>query len=391
MRINNNTFQRDANISLVAQTIWRHPGISRIDIARALNLYRSTVTNIIQNLIEAGIVYEAEAGEVTPQGGRRPILLRINEKMGCVVGLEIQPDFYRAAVTNIYGQRLYEEEKPLKDSSLAAVFAFLFDHLRTVVENIRLPFLGISIALPGIINPDEGIIIQSDPFDLTNYHFYREVAARYPVPIMIENDANCCAWEDLNRYRDTPLEDFISVLAEYHTKNPLTGLRSGVGVGMGIALGGKIHYGKRYAAGEFTSVLWQQGKSGQFELSDEVMLHVADNEGAYRQFLIELFKSLKPIVSVFDPEVLFFHGEACRNRTVVLELLEKDEQHGLKSVLQRVGCRLELSPGDIFDVAHGAASMFVHRLFSVPELTDRKGSYRISWEEIFERVKNGTR
>ncbi|MCX7655981.1 MAG: ROK family transcriptional regulator [Treponemataceae bacterium] len=373
----------------MAQTIWRHPGISRIDIARSLNLYRSTVTNIIQNLLEAGIVYEAEEGEATSQGGRRPILLRINEKMGCIGGIEIQPDFYRAVIVNVYGHQLYKEEKNIEGGSLADMVVFIFDHLRSIIETINLPLLGIGIALPGIINPDEGIIIQSDPFNLTNFNFYKEISPFWPIPLAIENDANCCAWEDLTRYRYNELEDFVSVLAEYHVKNPFTGVRSGVGVGIGIALGGKIHYGKRYAAGEFTSMLWNRQNTGQFELDDKTMLNVAIDKEAFKKFLIELFKNLKPIVSVFDPEVLFFHGEVCKNQGIMLDLLKEDDIHGLKSVLERVGCRIEFSSSDPFDVAQGAASMFINRLFSIPELMYRKGSYRIKWEEIFELVKNG--
>jgi len=60
MRINNNNFQKNANTSLVAQLIWKSPGISRVDIARELNLYRSTVTNIISALIDDEVVYEGE-------------------------------------------------------------------------------------------------------------------------------------------------------------------------------------------------------------------------------------------------------------------------------------------------------------------------------------------
>ena len=95
MRINNNNFQKNANTSLVAQLIWKSPGISRVDIARELNLYRSTVTNIISALIDDEVVYEGEEGSGMSRGGRKPIILRLNEKFGCVVGFDIQPSHYR--------------------------------------------------------------------------------------------------------------------------------------------------------------------------------------------------------------------------------------------------------------------------------------------------------
>lgn len=51
MPVNNNMFQKNSNISLVAKEIWKNKEVSRIEIARNLNLYRSTVTNIISFLL----------------------------------------------------------------------------------------------------------------------------------------------------------------------------------------------------------------------------------------------------------------------------------------------------------------------------------------------------
>jgi DNA-binding transcriptional regulator LsrR (DeoR family) len=71
MQINNN-FQKNANIAMVAQLLWRRPGISRVEIARQLDLYRSTVSNIINTLRENGVVYEDCEGSAMPQGDENP-------------------------------------------------------------------------------------------------------------------------------------------------------------------------------------------------------------------------------------------------------------------------------------------------------------------------------
>jgi len=109
MRINNNNFQKNANTSLVSQLIWKSPGISRVDIARELSLYRSTVTNIISALIDNDVVYEGEEGSGMSRGGRKPIILRLNEKFGCVIGFDIQPSHFRAVILDISGALLFQE------------------------------------------------------------------------------------------------------------------------------------------------------------------------------------------------------------------------------------------------------------------------------------------
>lgn len=389
MRINNNTFQRNANISMVAQTIWRKPGISRIDIARDLNLYRSTVTNIIQTLIDAKVVYEAEEGEVTSQGGRRPILLRINERMGCVLGLELQVDRFRAVVVDVYGTTLHQIEETVQSKNFSELFVEVVERMRPVVESTRLPLLGICVGMPGIVNPDECIIIRSDPFKLENYPFGKEVGCTYPVPVLIENDANCCAWEELTQHRDAAMQDFLCVLAEHHSRNASTGLGPGMGVGMALVLGGKLHYGKRYAAGEFASVLWRPGDGSQFGMSFQEMARIHQDDEVYKTFVSELFESLKPVVSVFDPEVVFLHGDICTRQDIVQNVYE-ERLDGLKKVMDRVGCRLEFSSGGRMDVAHGAASMFLGKLFSVPELSDVRGYGRLDWDDVFALVAQGS-
>ncbi len=66
---------KSINISRVLRLIWQKKGISRIDIAKELNLDKSTITNIITNFIKIGVVQEMKEGTPGPQGGRRPIFL----------------------------------------------------------------------------------------------------------------------------------------------------------------------------------------------------------------------------------------------------------------------------------------------------------------------------
>ena len=74
----NNDYQRNANLSRIFETVWKNPNFSRIDIARKLELYRSTVSNIIGTLVESNLICEGERGVPTEKGGRKPVFLSIN-------------------------------------------------------------------------------------------------------------------------------------------------------------------------------------------------------------------------------------------------------------------------------------------------------------------------
>ena len=77
----NNAFQRNSNLSRVFETVWKNPNFSRIDIARKLELYRSTVSNIIGTLVDSGLICEGERGLPTEKGGRKPVFLSITTSL----------------------------------------------------------------------------------------------------------------------------------------------------------------------------------------------------------------------------------------------------------------------------------------------------------------------
>ena len=103
----NNDFQRISNISQAFEIIWREKEISRIDIARKLNAYRSTVSNIIDILLENKIICEGQRGEAGEKGGRKPIYLSINKAFGAIAGIELQPEFYNVVVIDFSGETIF--------------------------------------------------------------------------------------------------------------------------------------------------------------------------------------------------------------------------------------------------------------------------------------------
>ena len=62
-------------------------GISRVEIARQMGLTRAAITSIISDLVNNGVVREAESRSVP--SGRRPIVLEINPERGFVIGVDI--------------------------------------------------------------------------------------------------------------------------------------------------------------------------------------------------------------------------------------------------------------------------------------------------------------
>ena len=63
---------RFVNSSRVLRDIWIHKETSRIQVARNLNLDKSTVSTIVAELIRVGIVHETAEGEAEETGAAAP-------------------------------------------------------------------------------------------------------------------------------------------------------------------------------------------------------------------------------------------------------------------------------------------------------------------------------
>lgn len=385
MRINNNNFQKNANTSLVAQLIWKSPGISRVDIARELSLYRSTVTNIISALIDNDVVYEGEEGSGMSRGGRKPIILRLNEKFGCVVGFDIQPSHFRAVVLDISGSLLYQEKGPLPKIGFEGILVYLMDVVLKGVEKIGLPLLAACVGIPGIVNSDKGVIVYAEPFNLHNFDIHSFFAERYSVPLFVENDANCTAWLDMTINRTIKLGDFLCLLADYHEGNYQFGDRSGIGVGIGLSIGGKVYRGSHYSAGEFCSLTWRGQSVGQTGLDEDLLIRSATDEEAWRVWMIDLFSSLVPVVSVLDPRVVFIHGKPFSDQKKITALLEEDCPQFL-AILKKINCKLVFDAEDESVVAKGAAMMYLQKLFAVPELSEMESRAHFTWDDVIDQA-----
>ena len=85
----------------VLRLLWREHRISRAEIARRCGLSRSTVTEIMDELLPTGLV--AEVGVGRSRGGRPPIVLEFQYDAACILGVEMGAAHLSVALTDLNG------------------------------------------------------------------------------------------------------------------------------------------------------------------------------------------------------------------------------------------------------------------------------------------------
>ena len=354
------------NYQRVLRSIWLNEGISRREIADLLGLDKSTITNITASLQKDMIIVEQEEGEAGPQGGRKPIKLKINRTFCAAAGIDVQPESCNVVCTNPFGELLFSKriDADISAGHFSKVFAEIVAELESKLGDMGIALAGIGLGLSGIVDPGKGVILESIPLGVTaEYELMDELSAYTDIPVMIDNDGNCCCWGELVFNRTEKLQDFICCLIEFREHR--------TAIGMGIVIDGKVHYGRNYSAGEFRSIFAGEDTNGQTLSAAGGNTAIHHDSALFQEFAEELGRNLALLVNTFSLSDCFIGGDLNAEQTAVLSRVLKQEFDRNWSYAGDSACRIRTSSIGDNAVAYGAASMIIDRLFRIPDFREQ--------------------
>lgn len=226
---------KEHNINLVLKTIYRLGEISRAEVARVTRLTRTTVSEIVGELIDQGFLEETGTG--SSAGGKPPIILRLRENSRLMVCLDLSGTEFRGALMNLRGEICHEVSIPLNGKRGEETLEYVFRLVETMIAAADAPLLGIGLAAPGLIEQDEGVVKRSVHLQWNGAPVRKLLEERYRLPVYLVNDSHAAALAEYT-------------FGEMRGAPNLIVVRVAEGIGSGIILSGSIHYGDGYGAGE---------------------------------------------------------------------------------------------------------------------------------------------
>jgi glucokinase len=236
---------RRHNQQRLLDAIRQHGPISRADLAKCTRLSPPTVSSLIEGLLgDTGLLREVGVG--ISSGGRPPILLAFNAGYGCLVGLDITSRALRFSLTDLQGRAIGRAQVPLRTDSRAAgldqvvsgIGMLLQDHGRDPAS-----VFAIGISAPGTTDIRTGRVASAPNLPgWVDVPLRDLVQARYKVPVAVDNDANMAALGEQWQGSARSAEDFVF-------------LSLGAGLGAGVVIGGRLHHGHRFCAGEISRMM----------------------------------------------------------------------------------------------------------------------------------------
>jgi predicted NBD/HSP70 family sugar kinase len=240
---NQQTVRRN-NLSVVLRQVVERGPRSRATIAHETGLNKSTVSSLVGELIEFGLLAERGA-EQRVTAGRPGLVVDIARDGVVALGLELNVDYLGVQATDLAGGSRYKamEAGDNRGRSVDDVFDRLGTLARGALVEMQsqgLRTIGATLALPGVVDVMRGEVRVAPNLrwhKVPAINLLRERIDAPDLPLTADNEANLAALAELWEGEGTGLRDFVYASGE-------------IGVGGGIVLGGDLFRGFRGFGGE---------------------------------------------------------------------------------------------------------------------------------------------
>ncbi len=239
---------RRINVALILSLVRKNGSISRAGLAKATGIRATSVSAIVQELIEKRIVREVGLGKST--GGRQAVLLELNPDGGYAVGIEVSDTGINVILVNFIGIILQKVHSTLQGTGIDGVV----NAIEAVVDRVlsksgikKEQLVGVGIAVPGIISQSEDVVLFSRSLKWHDVRLKELVEVRVGVRVRVVNNAIAGALAsdyELNKDATARALLFFMVRLKNATHNSVTTL------GCGIVMDGRAYLGDGHLAGE---------------------------------------------------------------------------------------------------------------------------------------------
>lgn len=224
------------NRDLVLKTIFSKENISRAEIARITRLTPTTVSNIVSDLIDEGMVSEIGVGQ--SQVGKTPILLSLIEDSRWLIGLDLAQNQFRGGVVNLRGKIRDVVSIPVDNGNGIKALPLVYQILDQLIGSTSQPLSGIGVGTPGLINTSKGLVVQAVNLNWKNLPLTSLLEERYHLPVYVLNDCQAAAIGEMTYGKDSQKDNNLVLINVHH------------GIGSGIIINREIFQGDGGFAGE---------------------------------------------------------------------------------------------------------------------------------------------
>jgi glucokinase-like ROK family protein len=242
LRTGDSALVRQINLSVIMNNLRKKAPISRAELAQATGLNKTTVSSLVDELLQRQ--FAREIGATTARKGHPAIILDLNPSAGFIVGCEIGVDFILVVCTNFAPEILWRHEEHTdpgigRHAILERATALMNEAVQRGYQEYE-TLLGIGVGVAALIDQATGTMLFApnlgwrEPFPIRAM-----LQESFPqAPVIVDNEANTAALG----------EHFFGVAQGY---DEVLYISAGVGLGGGIVHDGRVFSGVAGVSAEF--------------------------------------------------------------------------------------------------------------------------------------------
>jgi predicted NBD/HSP70 family sugar kinase len=239
----NSSTLKSHNMRAVLLTLLKNRDISRVRLAELTGLSATTISNLVADLLDRGIV--TEEGTKQPESrrkvGRPRTALRLAPEARHAVGVHIGVSQVRVAVTDLYAHplsflsldHLGGKSPPEALNETAALIQEGITQSGVDPDRV----VGVCVGASGLVNPHSGVNVFAPNLDWHNVPIREQLAKRLQLPVCVENNVRAMVLGEAL----FGAGQGVSALAFVYAR---------VGVGAGFVVDGQLYRGSAAGAGE---------------------------------------------------------------------------------------------------------------------------------------------
>ncbi|GAB4581662.1 MAG: ROK family transcriptional regulator [Anaerolineales bacterium] len=228
-------FTKEYNLRLILKMFYENEEMSRADVARATGLTKATVSELVNELIQEGLVSESRYTEAMV--GKPALLLHIERNGRHLICVDLANQEFQGAVVNLRGEFLHTKTLPRDGKVGQAAIELVYQLVDALMAQADQKILGLAIGTPGLIDTTRGFVQYAVNMDWRDVPLGDWLKARYNVPVHLANDSQLAALAEAQ-------------FGDCQPNASLVAIKFGRGIGAGIVMNGQLYQGDGFGAGE---------------------------------------------------------------------------------------------------------------------------------------------
>ncbi|MFV0335710.1 MAG: ROK family protein [Tropicimonas sp.] len=224
-------------------TLLRSTGpMTRVDIASALNVRPSTVTRLVSELLDGGILTEEPDPARRGRRGYPSKLVKLEAGGLLSAGVFVDPDRLFTCIADSHGKILAEASRPIRDRHFQVVFGEASQMMRTHLARLKLApddLLGCGVSYTGQHTNQPGKVMRTAYLaDWPEIDARTDLAPFFDMPVHQLNDAKTACLAELLFGVCKPIRNFCYIWLSH-------------GIGGAAVINQNLYLGRDKVAAEF--------------------------------------------------------------------------------------------------------------------------------------------